>query len=721
MPRSISEAAKLLADNPCLTTARAALTLLGLRFPFSIEIDAHQAAEFPNGAAVLKVSQPFIAHKTEVGAVKVVSDLSDRVLADFVENVEKRLGKPVERVTVEERVTIPEGGEALLSVLYDDSFGPVMVFGEGGQLTELRKNVVRWLPGESAEHIAEVINSLPLAKYWFREYRGMPSLVDGTKWCQFLANLGEFIKQFHELRPDLIIRDLEINPVAFTRRDPVALDLLVTIEPKPQVQQSERPDLERLAKSLFQAKAVAVAGVSASDPTNLGRVLYDRLLHSFKGQAWAINPKGGEVAGRPIYKQVSDLPFAPDVLVLALSARFTAPTLEQAYNKFGSDLGAVLMLASGFDETSGGQQSAVELKEVVRKVGGTPVLGPNTMALYSVTGSDGDVQVDFLPEGRVAIPSFSDPTRNNTALILQSGARFSSFLDKQPCLGFRWSIMVGNAYQTDAADGLALAAADPNTKVAAVYLEGLHPGAGVRLAKAIKACKAQGKAVIIQKGGRTAKGAATARSHTASMSGSHDVFEAIVTQAGALVVESETDFVDVVCLASVLADKKPQGPNLFIINGAGYEGVLASDEAAGHGLELPKPPAGVTEVLQPYLGKILDSTNNPADVGPATPDQAYAPALRAALNSEVYDCAVVAVMPHGNGMFGVLPPYDKPELLGPQLIDFCREQQKPVIISVNGGAKYAPFREYLQKYGIPVFPDSQRAVRALGLWYKLVK
>lgn len=719
---TVQAAAKILAQNPTLQGARQALESIGLRFPKVIEIDPRNPGIIPDYPVVLKVTEPFIAHKTEMGAVKVTGKTSAEEILEFTEACEKKIGETIKKIALEERVSIPEGGETLLALIYDDSFGPVISFGEGGRLTELRKQVVRWLPDESEDKIADILRSLPLYRMWFSEYRSQKPLADLKNWAAFLHRFGAMIDEFHTLRPDLIIRDLEINPVAFTGDEPVALDLLLTIEEKPHTQEIIRPNLKRLSDSFFRAKNIAVAGVSATDPNNIGRVLYDRLLQSFKGNAWAINPKGGEIDGHPIFKSVSELPDAPDILVLALSAHFTAPTLDEAYKKFGDKLGSVLMLASGFDETTGGKEEAEKLKAVIHSVGSVPVIGPNTMAMYAQTGSDGDAKVDFLPKGRVAIPSFDDPSKNNTALILQSGARFASFLDSQPILGFRWSMMVGNAYQTDVADGVAMAAEDPATKVIAIYLEGLQRGAGRRLAEAVRKCRKLGKAVIIQKGGATARGAATARSHTASMSGSHEVFSSILTQAGALLAPSNHDFTDVVKICSVLYDKRPKGPNVFLINGAGYEGVLASDEAARQNLELPKPPETVTEVLQPFLGKILDSTNNPADVGPATPDEAYGPAVDQALQDDRYDAAVLAVMPHGNGMKGILPPFEGDDsLLGPTIVRLYEKYDKPVVISMSGGEKYDGFRKYLTKHNIPIFDSSEQAMKVLGLWYKATK
>ena len=122
-------AAQLLATNPTLEGAKLALQGLGLRFPggrrFSYPLE--RSGDLLSEAVVLKVSRPFIAHKTELGAVKVVENLSWETLEEFAQGVSERLGAPVQEIVAEEKSAIPEGGELLLSVLKDPSFGPTLV------------------------------------------------------------------------------------------------------------------------------------------------------------------------------------------------------------------------------------------------------------------------------------------------------------------------------------------------------------------------------------------------------------------------------------------------------------------------------------------------------------------------------------------------------------------------------------------------------------------
>jgi 3-hydroxypropionyl-CoA synthetase (ADP-forming) len=727
-----SRAAALLGANASAEGARKALSELGLAFPAAVEIpiqdlgsEATYAAKLPRHEVVVKVSDPPIPHKTEVGAVRMLPAATRLDLVAFAKQMVEEAGIEVRAVRVEEYVESPSAGEAVLGAVWDEEFGPVVSFGEGGGLTELRRSTVRWLPAPefTARDIERLIRTLPLAQYWFEGYRGGPPLASAQALAETLHRFGMMVWLFNERAEGEVIRDLEINPLALRYDGPVALDLLIKLRDRP-VNNVTRPDLAQLARVMHDAKRVVVVGPSTTDPNNLGRVLYERLLREFSGEALAVNPNGGEIAGRRVFRSLEEVKQAagpPDLTVFAVPAKHTASAMREALNTFGSDAGIPLIVASGFDETEAGGHGAAQLREVVRGYGSIPVLGPNTMALYSNTGSPGDIQVDFLPADRMTVPSFADPARNNLALVVQSGARFVAFLDKADTVGFRWAVLVGNSYQTDVADGVELAAADPAVAVVSIYVEGFGPGAGGRFAEAVRKCTQVGKVVVVQKVGKTETGADTARSHTASMSGSYDVFRSAMEQAGAIIADTDTDFIDITVLASLMAGREPAGNRVFVINSAGYEGVLAADEAAARGLELPQPramqnPAAVTDLLHAHLRGTIDCDNNPADVGPTTPDRAYAEVVEAALADQVYDMALIAITPHGNGMIGVLPPYEGEAKIGPLLVELWGRTSKPLVVSINGGSRYRGLSRYIGENGIPVMEEAERAVRALAKW-----
>jgi len=192
-----------------------------------------------------------------------------------------------------------------------------------------------------------------------------------------------------------------------------------------------------------------------------------------------------------------------------------------------------------------------------------------------------------------------------------------------------------------------------------VYVEGFGPGTGSRFLTAVERCVAAGKTVVVQKVGRTAIGADAARSHTASMSGSYAVFESVMLQAGALVATSDEEFLDLSRLASVLADRKPNGNNLFVIKQRRLRG--SSDRRCGRRRRARASDAardGASGPLHVHPHQLPSRHARPGQQPSRrrTDDAGHRllRATKAALADPLYDMALVAITPHGNAMRGTL-------------------------------------------------------------------
>ena len=93
------------------------------------------------------------------------------------------------------------------------------------------------------------------------------------------------------------------------------------------------------------------------------------------------------------------------------------------------------------------------------------------------------------------------------------------------------SISIGNAIVLDVPDYLDYLADDPETKVIAMYIEGVKDGP--RFVRSLRRAASM-KPVVVWKGGVTDAGARATASHTGSLATSQAVFSAIVRQAGAI-------------------------------------------------------------------------------------------------------------------------------------------------------------------------------------------
>jgi acyl-CoA synthetase (NDP forming) len=151
-------------------------------------------------------------------------------------------------------------------------------------------------------------------------------------------------------------------------------------------------------------------------------------------------------------------------------------------------------------------------------------------------------------------------------------------------------------------------AEDPDTDVIACYIEGLRDGA--HFLRALKKAAAA-KPVAILKGGRTEEGTRAVNSHTGSLAGSLDIFDAAVRQAGAVRVDRMEELVDQAVAFRYL--KHLPGPRAGIVGGGGGYSVLASDEVGAGGLQMPALPDDVQQKLRDFTPTAGTSVRNPVD------------------------------------------------------------------------------------------------------------
>ena len=115
-------------------------------------------------------------------------------------------------------------------------------------------------------------------------------------------------------------------------------------------------------------------------------------------------------------------------------------------------------------------------------------------------------------------------TKGGMAFISQSGTVGAALMDwaSEEDLGVSVFVSLGNRADIDESDCIQYFNADPNTKVIALYVEGVK-----RPEQFIEALSKARKPVVILKSGRTARGKVAAESHTKSMAGSDAIYEAI--------------------------------------------------------------------------------------------------------------------------------------------------------------------------------------------------
>lgn len=353
--------------------------------------------------------------------------------------------------------------------------------------------------------------------------------------------------------------------------------------------------------SLFNPESVAVIGAS-DNPSKLGYHVMKSLVNGgFKGPLIPVNPKADEIFGFKAYPSVSASSTPIDLAIVVVPAgRVPAVFRECAAVK----VKGIVLITAGFKEID--DPAGAVLHEEIAQIAngaGIPVIGPNTFGMLNLCAS---LNASFTPE-------FSQLKPGKVALVSQSGgiSHLLGFLAMRDGVGFSKIVGLGNRLNVDFAEMVDYLMEDPDTKVLALYVEGIDDP------KDLLACaKRHGgkKPVVALKTGSGAVGDAAARSHTGSLAGRHEVYAHAFKQAGILSVDSTQALLDT---AKALASCPiPSGPGVAVLSGQAGPSMAACDVCEQKGLEIvrfsEKCQTGINELLPP-----LALRTNPVDMGPA--------------------------------------------------------------------------------------------------------
>ncbi len=351
---------------------------------------------------------------------------------------------------------------------------------------------------------------------------------------------------------------------------------------------------------IFHPRSIAIVGISADLPKLWIRRLYlDSLTEGrFPGPIYLVNPRGGEMAGFPIYRALSEVPGEVDQVIVSIPARHTPALLEECAAK---GVKVAHIFTSGFAET--GEPDRVQLQEelvAIARRGGLRIIGPNCLGLY-------------YPAGHIKLsPDFSmEP--GPIGYLCQSGGNVDYAVRHATSRGLHFSKVVsyGNASDINECDLLDYFAADPETTVIAAYIEGVADGR--RFARVLHKAAAA-KPVVVFKGGYTAGGLRAAASHTGSLAGADAVWTGLLKQAGAIRVHGIEEMVDM--LMALLRMTPPRGGSTCVLGHGGGASVMATDELEQAGLRLAPLPPRVREELTRFIDPANSMLRNPVDVSP---------------------------------------------------------------------------------------------------------
>lgn len=379
--------------------------------------------------------------------------------------------------------------------------------------------------------------------------------------------------------------------------------------------------------SVFYPKSVALIGAS-SKPQSVGNDILKNLLYQgYQGKIYPINPSSKEILGEKCYAAILEVESEVELAIIAVPSKLVLKVLKESGEK---GVKAVIIISSGFKET-GDSSLEEEVIDICHEYNIT-LIGPNCLGVISP-------EINMNASFASIMPKFG-----NIAFLSQSGAICTALLDYAPSLGIGFSkfVSLGNKALVDEAELLEYLYNDKNTKVIALYLEELSNAKNfLKVAQKITN-SANSKPIIVLKSGKTKEGSSASASHTGSLAGSDQGYQALFDQAGIMRANTISEFFNYLSIFSKM--KLPKGDSVCIITNAGGPGVLTADSIIENGLNLSILSDKTIDKLKQDLA-INSNLSNPIDIlGDARSDR-YKKALEIVVEDEGVDNIVVLMTP----------------------------------------------------------------------------
>jgi len=644
---------------------------------------ARAAAEKIGFPVVLKACAAGISHKfdqeliiLEIPDVSVLEDACGRLLPKA-----QALGGDL---LVQEMVH--GARELVMGMTRDGQFGPCVMFGLGGIFAEALEDVSFRVAPLTAADALEMSTEIRGHRI-LGTIRGLePVKMEPFSRC--LRQLGQ-IGIDHP-----VVKEIDVNPLIVRDGLPVAVDALIVLG-DPQPPPAGQPLASGGLKKFFVPDSVVVVGASHHAHKAGNDVIKNILANEFGGDLYLVNPKGGEIFGRKVYRSIVGLPDGIDLAIIILPAQATPQAIRDCA---GKGVKAVVLAAGGFAEVDeSGKKLQAQTVRAIQETG-VRAIGPNTSGHVSTPHH---FTSSFFPLGKIP--------RGHISYIAQTGnfaTHTMRYIMSAENYGVARVLGLGNKLDVEESEVLDFYGRDPETDAIFIYLESIkHPRLFMETARRVS----RTKPVILLKGGATSEGAGAAVAHTAALASDDRIIDGALRQAGVVRVYKYSDlFLAAKALASM---PLPRGNRVSFLAPSGAMLVCMADLCNRRlNVDIPeleeKTRRHLQDISPPYI-----RIRNPVDIWPCAAlhgvEYAYREGMEAILNDQNVD-AVVAILMLTDET-GV-PPFDF--IL--ELKD--RHPAKPIYITFSGQEKHMrAAKDYLEPRGIPTFKFIEEPFEVLDI------
>jgi len=353
-------------------------------------------------------------------------------------------------------------------------------------------------------------------------------------------------------------------------------------------------------ENLLRAKSVAIVGASQKGAWPQG--IYRNLKGAkFPGGVYLLNPNYTDLYGDKCYPNLAALPEVPEELLVLIPTRAVLGVLEEAA-RLGTKSATIYTAGFGEGDDAKGKERAQAMKELCERTG-MVICGPNCMGSYSVN------------EGLWTFPTATPLLkRGPVGLIFQSGGSLGNWIKgaTERGIGFSYAVSSGNEVSLDLVDYLDFLVDDPDTRVITLMIEGIRRPEEF-MAVSERALH-RGKPILVVKLGRSEMGKRQAISHTGSLAGADEVFDAVCRRLGLIRCPTLEEMTEMTL--AFMPARFPKGSRAaIVVNSGGMKGLICDhcDELKTNLAELGQK---TKEAVRPLIPAEL-AVENPLECGVA--------------------------------------------------------------------------------------------------------